>query len=134
MAHHMAAVVQNDIGRTNSVQDALQELRILLRPDIHLDLIFLKFLTVGVYVYANDFRVRAKITLPHLQRAATPAADLHERYRSVYKSCEMPFVDREIVLPFVNDSLVVIQKLRPKVHRLIVTSHRRSAISHSHTL
>jgi hypothetical protein len=72
----MAAIVENDVDRPKFVSDALKKPWIRLISDPNSDLIFLIFRTFVRNVQAHDLGERAEIAFPHLQRAASSAANL----------------------------------------------------------
>lgn len=53
----------------------------------------------------------AKITLPHLQRAAESAADFEEGQRPIHPMLEVTLIEREVMLPLVNQWSVIRQKI-----------------------
>ena len=116
VAHDMAAVIQNDIGRAHLVDYALQELGVVLRSYEDLNLIFLKAFALRIDIDANNSRVWAEISLPHLQRPAAPTTDLDEGHGLVNEVFKVAFVNRKIMLPLVNNSLVVGKEVGPKSH------------------
>src|SRR5207248_2558328 len=116
MTHDVAAVVHNDVWNANLVDNALQESCVLLRADVNFNLIFSKPFALSIDVDTDDSGIRPKVLIPHLQGAACSASDFDQRDRLVHKLFEMAFVNWKIVLPFVNQPLVVMENVRPKSH------------------
>ena len=52
---HMTAVIKNDVGHTDLVNQALEELAVLLRPDVDLNLILFKRLAFRINVDTDAF-------------------------------------------------------------------------------
>src|SRR6185312_2949281 len=118
MTHFVTAIVQNNIGYSNFIEYSLQKLMVLLLADKHFDLVLFEFLAFRVDVDPYDSGMGAKIALPHLQRSAQSAADFDEGDRLVHELFEVAFINWEVVLPFMNDPLVVIEEIGPKSHLL----------------
>jgi hypothetical protein len=76
VAHHVAAIVQDDVGRTELVEEGLQEFCVLLGSDANLDLILFVVLALRDDVDSDNCGMWAKIPLPHLKRATEPTTDL----------------------------------------------------------
>jgi hypothetical protein len=96
----MATVIHNDIWNADLIDYTLKKSRVLLCADVDFYLIFSEPSALGIDVDAHDSSVRAKILLPHLQRTALAAADFNQSNRLVHELFEVPFVDGEVVLPF----------------------------------
>src|SRR5208337_349609 len=70
VTHHVAAIVEDDVGCPKLVQDTLQELLVLLPANAHFDLIFLVSLAFRQDVDSNNPGVGTKVSLPHLKGSA----------------------------------------------------------------
>ena len=114
VAHLVAAVVENYIGRPEFRDDVLEKTRVGLAADPYFDLVFLKGLAFRIHVNSNDQRMGAKVALPHLRRPAAAASDLKENQGAVDEPAEVSFIHRKIVLPLVYRSLLIIDELRPQ--------------------
>jgi hypothetical protein len=84
------------------------------------DLILGEQFALRSQVYADDPGKGTKEPLPHLKRSSFPAAYFEEHNVRVYKSPEMTLVCGEIMLPLVNEALVIGQEVRPQSHTVIV--------------
>jgi hypothetical protein len=107
VTHNVATIVQDNVWRSELSDYVLQELPVLLCPNADLDLVFFEFLALGKNVNPDDARVRAKISLSHLQGAAPAAADFDERHRLVNEVPKVAFVNGEIMLPLVDQPSIV---------------------------
>src|SRR5205807_10146042 len=72
MAHHMAAVVEHDVGCAELVDHAAQKCEVLLVADADLDLVLLELLAAGVDVESDDAGVRAEIALHICKEPPSP--------------------------------------------------------------
>jgi hypothetical protein len=87
--------------------DLGEKFRVRLIADSNVDLVFLEFGTLGSDVYSDDPSVRTKHAPPHLEGATEPASDFYEHHILINEFREMPFINRKIVLPFMDSSLLV---------------------------
>ncbi len=65
--HVMTSVIKNDVGRTELIDDTLQESCIALIADTYIDTLGSMLRARGVYIKADDDGRWAKILLPHLK-------------------------------------------------------------------
>lgn len=114
IAHLMAAVIENDIRRSKLSEDILQKTDVRLTANANLDLVFLKFPAFRIDVNSDNQCMGSEIPLPHLRRAAPAAADFEQYHGTTDESAKVSLVYRKVVLPLVNGSLFVVEKLRPK--------------------
>jgi hypothetical protein len=123
VAHLVAAVIEDDVRRSEFRDDIAQEIRVGLASNPDFDLIFLKGLALGIYVNSNDLRVGAQVALPQLRRPAAAASDLQKNHGAVDEAAEVRLVDGEIVLPLVDCSLLVIDELGPQTQSILAFVH-----------
>jgi hypothetical protein len=79
-------------------------------------LILDELFALGPHIDSHNPRVRTEEPLPHLQRSSLATAYLEEYNVGIHKSPEMALVYGEIMLPLMNDALVIRQKVRPQGH------------------
>ena len=127
VTHDVATVIHNDVWNADLVDHALEKSCVLLSTNMDFDLIFGELLAFGIDVDTNDSSVWAKILLPHLQRTTQPAADFNEGDRLVDELIKMPLVNWEIVLPFMYQSLIVVEGIRPESHKVSVGFQKSNA-------
>jgi hypothetical protein len=123
VAHPVAAVVEDYIGRSEFRNDILEKTRVGLAADPYFDLVFLEGLALRVDVNSNDQRVGTKVALPHLRRPAAAASDLKKNHGAVDEPAEVSLIDGKVVLPLVNCSLLVIDELGPQTQSTLAFVH-----------
>jgi hypothetical protein len=104
----VAAVIDDDIERSEFVRQPLKKFRVALIADrdmgtrTGLGAGRLERLAVGVDVEPHDPRLRAEVAPPDLQGSAVGDADLQNRYFASAKPGKVPVINFEIVLPLVQ--------------------------------
>jgi hypothetical protein len=66
VTHYVAPVIQDDVGYADFMDYVLQELNILLLPDVDLDLVFFELLAIWIDIDSDNSGVWTKIAFPHL--------------------------------------------------------------------
>src|SRR5258705_7693712 len=66
VTHYVAPVIHDDVGYADFMDYVLQELNVLLRPDVDLDLAFFELLPIWIDIDSTNSAVRTKIAFPHL--------------------------------------------------------------------
>jgi Glycosyl transferase family 2 len=91
---------------------------VLLIANENGDALFRVAVAIWIHINAMDMSLRSEVMLPHLERtAALIDADLYDLDRASAKGGEVPVVDLEVVLPFVDEPIpVVVNKVFEIVH------------------
>src|SRR4051794_29678506 len=112
----MAAVVDDDVGLTEFSRDLCEKGGISLVADADFDLVFGELATPRVHIDPDDAGMRAEKAFPHLERTALATADLDQHRVPIGEAREVLLVDREVMLPLVNDAAVVGEEVLPETH------------------
>jgi hypothetical protein len=107
----VAAIIEHHVGRSEFIDQRLQECRVGLITDAHGDLFIAEGLAFLADIDANDPRGRAEIMLPHLGRSALPGADLKKYDAAIAKGREDPLIYRQVICPFIDRT----PGIRPKI-------------------
>jgi hypothetical protein len=116
MRHDMTAVIQDNVGHTKLPDDLAQKDLIRLIADANVNLVLTELFALRPQVYPYDSGVRAQVSFPHLQGPALAATYLEENDVGIYEFGEMALVNGKVVLPLVNEALIIRQKIRPQAH------------------
>ena len=120
LPHGVAPIVDHDIERAVFLAKLGMCLPVLLVANDNFDAGFSKRCATRIDVHANNLRLRPKIMLPHLQRAAMKNAVLQQPYRLAAESAEMSLVNTEVVPPLVNKAAGIIIKIAKEVAHQVV--------------
>src|SRR6056297_1260657 len=102
IVHAMAAVIDDDIDAAHLLDHRSEKCRVVLRTDAHLAVDTVKLEAVLVDVDPVDGRVRPKELAPDRKRAALRHTDFQQPWRAASEGCEIAVIDRDVVVPFVN--------------------------------
>ena len=114
VVHMVAAVVEDDVGDAEFVDDAGEEAGVGLVADADVDTGALELSARWVDVDADDRRVRPEVALPHLQGASLGDTDLEHGHPAVDPGREVPLIGGEVVPPLVDDLIVIAHEVLPQ--------------------
>ncbi|WP_155929549.1 hypothetical protein [Mesorhizobium sp. L2C067A000] len=107
----MTSVIDDDVEGIISVDDLVDQRRIVLAASEYLYADFVMRFADRIDIDANYASAVAEVSLPHLKGAASGHAYLENRWRSVSEAFEMALVDIEIMEPLMKPLSSIIEKV-----------------------
>lgn len=126
MFHVVAAIIQHDVDATHLCNHAFEEFFIDLRTDSYLPRQAIILNAVGINIDTLDDSIGAEVLPPHLQAAALAHADFKEANLAAAKWREIAVVKGKVVMPLVNNIILVVAEDIEKFAAIIIFFLNRS--------
>ena len=115
LLHGVAAIVDDDVELTILVAQCSMQVSIRLVTDDNLDAGLGHLRADRIDVHANDLCLRAKVMLPHLQRATLVDAEFKQADGAVAISIEVALVNGKVVVPLINKAPGIIVEVLEQI-------------------